>query len=70
MKKVFAFNLPSVAIGDYKLDSLDLAPYFRDEKYGTLRDFINGGRGRGIRLHNFGYSHEIDTLYREKIKII
>lgn len=67
MKKVFAFNLPSeTVIGDYKLDSLDPAPYFLNDKYGSLRDLINGGRGRWNRMHNFGYAHEIDTLYREK----
>lgn len=67
MKKVFAFNLPSdIVIDDYVLSSLDPSPYFSNDMHGSLRDLINGGRGRWNRMHNFGYAHEIDTLYREK----
>lgn len=69
MKKVFMFHYPkNENFHDYYIDSLDPTPYFQNDTRGTLRDLLNGGRGRYLRMHNFGYAHEIDTLYRTKNK--
>ncbi len=69
MKKVFAFNLPKIEnLNGYYLDNLDPYPYFSDDKHGDWRDFLNGGLSRWDRKRNFGFMHEIDTLYRYKNK--
>ncbi|MDA7818263.1 glycosyltransferase [Sulfurimonas sp.] len=69
MKKVFLFPFPKNENFDgYHIDSLDPSTYFSSDKHGTFRDMINGGMGKWNRMRNFGYAHEIDTLYRTKNK--
>jgi spore maturation protein CgeB len=48
------------------MDSLDPYPYFSNNGHGDWRDFLNGGLSKWDKKRNFGFMHEIDTLYRYK----
>lgn len=69
MKKVFAFHLPkNENFYGYYMDSLDPYPFLENDRYFTWREFFGGGISRWDKQKNFGFIHELDTLYRYKDK--
>ncbi len=69
MKKVFAFHLPkNKNFHGYYMDSLHPYSFFNEDPHFTWREFLSGGINKWDKKRNFGFIHEIDTLYRYKDK--